>query len=166
MNKDELKDAIREESWELLARQRAVALIGVIRLIDQLDEPEKVVVPDFVGEFITENPQYNLKGLYSVIENQRTHSKLFSWLNIGDDGRGNADLLAQAYLHGYTVEEKKYQVIIGGYVLRKFNNTNNFQMVTKGSPKLDNLEGCKINLTEQEIKNIDPRLWSLAEEVK
>lgn len=78
----------------------------VQELIDQLDEPEKVVVPEFVGEFIADNPQYNLKGLYSVIEQERIYSKLFAWLNVGDDGRGNADLLARAYLNGYKVEKE------------------------------------------------------------
>jgi hypothetical protein len=161
MNKRKLKDTLIAAAWEENEGAYHVRLEDVFEIIDQLDEPEKVVVPEFVGEWI-ENAK----------EDECSLSKAF-WLifsNVKNTGGNvtenwiydNPELFARAWLDGYEVEEKKYEV----------KDKNDCFLLTKNS------EGEVINayskvvyknkgyLTEQEIKDYDERFWPFAEEVE
>lgn len=111
MDKQELKRQVKLNSKMQAGKKEKPAFIDlpvVCDLIDQLDEPEKVVVPEFVAKFIEDNTEYNLKGLYCIIDDGED-DQMHEWLNIGDDGKGNVELFARAVLDDYEVEkEKKY----------------------------------------------------------
>lgn len=75
--------------------------------LEQLDEPEKVVVPQFVADWIkVAKPVYSLSGAM-VYGSPGVNKWLESW--------DNQDLFARAWLDGYEVEkEKRYLVKIKG----------------------------------------------------
>ena len=79
----------------------------VLGLISQLDEPQKVVVPQFVADWIEEckNDDFHLFGAMEAISlNQK---KLDYWFREDD----NMELFARAWLDGYEVEkEKRYTI--------------------------------------------------------
>ena len=79
----------------------------VLGLIEQLDEPQKPVVPQFVADWIEEckNDDFHLFG---AMEEMSLHQKKLDYWFREDD---NMELFARAWLDGYTVEkEPKYTV--------------------------------------------------------
>lgn len=74
---------------------------GLVDIINQIDEPEKPVVPQFVAEWIEENKS-RFSSLYNV----------YSWLGfkVSDVSvwvNENQDIFARAWLDGYEVEKEK-----------------------------------------------------------
>lgn len=77
-------------------------------LANQLDEPEKVKVPQFVADWI-ENSKQEKRNLRNALNNGSEKMRL--WLL----DQENYDLFARAWLDGYEVEEKKrYRVRFKG----------------------------------------------------
>jgi hypothetical protein len=84
-----------------------VSVNKVIQELEQLAEPQKVQVPQFVAEWIEEckNDDFHLFGAMEGISSNR--KKLDYWFREDD----NMELFARAWLDGYTVEkEKRYYV--------------------------------------------------------
>ena len=80
----------------------------VLGLIRQLDEPQKVVVPQFVADWIThsKNIGSSLFGAMGIFEKNFEIKKWMQWAE-------NQELFARAWLDGYEVEkEPKYTVKI------------------------------------------------------
>ena len=87
---------------------------SAICLIEQLDEPQKVTIPQFVAEYIewTKKEDFHLLGAMS---RGNFDKKLEDWFYTDD----NMELFARAWLDGYEVEkEPKYTV--------KFKATNQY----------------------------------------
>nr|DAT17216.1 MAG TPA: Protein of unknown function (DUF1642) [Caudoviricetes sp.] len=81
-----------------------------IELIKQLDEPEKVKVPQFVAEHIewAKKEDFHLLG---AMNRENFDKKLEAWFYTDD----NMELFARAWLDGYEVEkEKRYTVVMKG----------------------------------------------------
>ena len=101
------------EKYEYLNHNffRRVDTSEVLRDLKQLDEPQKVVVPQFVADWIEEckNDDFHLFGAMEAISlNQK---KLDYWFREDD----NMELFARAWLDGYEVEkEKQYLVKVKG----------------------------------------------------
>ena len=70
-----------------------------IDLIKQLDEPEKVKVPQFIAEFITEQKKLGHTLSYSIDASMSDIVAEWYW--------DNSELFAQAWIFGYEVEEEK-----------------------------------------------------------
>lgn len=72
--------------------------------LQQLDEPRKVVVPQFVADYIewTKEEDYHLLGAMDTIMTSR-RKNLYEWFYDDD----NIELFAHAWLDGYEVEEEK-----------------------------------------------------------
>ncbi|KEQ32344.1 hypothetical protein SK137_1952 [Streptococcus mitis] len=104
MNKQELIDYcnVLKES-----KNRFINCIDVDRIIDtikQLDEPEKVKVPQCVHKYIQEAKEYNwdLQDLMKCVNDE--YSEEFQrWFY----HECNQETLARAWLDGYEVEEEK-----------------------------------------------------------
>ena len=80
---------------------------GVLDDLKQLDEPQKVTVPQFVADWIEEckNDDFHLFG---AMEEMSLHQKKLDYWFREDD---NMELFARAWLDGYTIEkEPKYTV--------------------------------------------------------
>lgn len=92
--------------------------------LDQLDEPQKVVVPQFVAEHIewTKEEDFHLLGAMS---RENFDKKLEDWFYTDD----NMELFARAWLDGYE-KEKRYLVKIIG-----ITNYNSYLNYHKGEDK-------------------------------
>ena len=104
MNKKELI-----EKYEYLnhAYFRRVDTSEVLRDLKQLDEPQKVVVPQFVADFITEQKKLGYTLSYSIDASMSDRVAEWYW--------DNSELFARAWLDGYEVEkEKRYLVKMKG----------------------------------------------------
>lgn len=114
MNKKELIDycnAIKENKSQII---NCIDVNGIIKKIEQLDEPEKVKVPQFVAEHIewTKEEDFHLLGAMS---RENFNKTLEDWFYTDD----NMETFARAWLDGYEVEkEPKYTV--------KFKATNQY----------------------------------------
>jgi hypothetical protein len=77
--------------------------------IKQLDEPQKVTIPQFVADWIEECKDDNFH-LFGAMEEMSLHQKKLDYWFREDD---NMENFARAWLDGYTVEkEKRYRVKI------------------------------------------------------
>lgn len=124
MNKQELIDKYEYE-LKLLRLQfgeifKTKVYEELLDYLKQLDEPQKVVVPQFVADWI-KYCKFTSVDLYHALEmgdlyfgnyaNQKDDLKLKDFFEV----EGNQELFARAWLDGYTVEkEKRYLVKIIG----------------------------------------------------
>lgn len=113
MNKQDLIGKIINLPYEagVVVDTLKINRAGLIKLIDQFDEPQKVTVPQFVADWIEEckNDDFHLFGaMEGISSNQK---KLDYWFREDD----NMELFARAWLDGYEVEkEKRYYVRLKG----------------------------------------------------
>jgi hypothetical protein len=86
----------------------------VLGLVGQLDEPQKVKVPQFVAEFITEQKKLGHTLSYSIDASMSDRVAEWYW--------NNSELFAKAWIFGYEVEkEPKYTVkipVVNQYLVR------------------------------------------------
>lgn len=122
--KQELIDycnAIKENKSQII---NCIDVNGIIKKIEQLDEPEKVKVPQFVAEHIewTKEEDFHLLG---AMNRENFDKKLEDWFYTDD----NMELFARAWLDGYE-KEKRYLVRIIG-----ITNYNSYLNYHKGEDK-------------------------------
>ncbi|AGF87452.1 DUF1642 domain-containing protein [Streptococcus suis] len=135
----------------------------VYRFLKQ-HEPQKVVVPKFVAEWIDTLDEHGLFGLnYDVVD-----ESVQNWVYENYDC--NAKKLHLAYLYGYEVEQEKlYTVEIAEAILTKITRGSNVQYKMLPFGNVSDVFDKAIyttRLTEQEIKQQDERLWQWAKEVE
>lgn len=141
----------------------------VFNIINQINEPEKPVVPQFVADWYEENKEdieYNLYKLCIDFREQKLCAGLHGWFN--DDNNKCIETLVMMHKFGYEFEhEQQYVVAIPD------DGRNGFIQLWKSKEgKLlfnfaDKIRYGKVHLlTEQEIKQKDERLWPFAKEVK
>ena len=130
MNKQELLEAVGElnlvdtvfESDGVSYIDTAVSIMQVYDLINQLDEPEKVVIPKFVADEF----DYNKNAYWEVDEakdiphilkcafgNKGKPSEFLDWV------RGNPEDYVMAVRNGYEVEKEKLYYVLNrqGYFM-------------------------------------------------
>lgn len=120
MDKKELYNKVEDLDLFCLGIRKYVALSEVLYLIKQLDEPQKVVIPEFVADWIEYCKEHNftLLGCLDPVDDFGTSlsegfkgdtKKCVKWC------RKESNTFALAWLFGYEVEkEKKYLVKIKG----------------------------------------------------
>ena len=75
--------------------------------LEQLDEPQKPVVPQFVADFISEQKKQGHTLSYSIDASMSDRVAEWYW--------GNSELFARAWLDGYEIEkERRYTVVMKG----------------------------------------------------
>ena len=80
----------------------------VVELLSELDEPQKVTIPQFVADWIEECEEKEKTLLNSLLY---TPEGVNSWVGNSD----NQELFARAWIEGYEVEkEKRYLVKVKG----------------------------------------------------
>ena len=108
MNKQELIERIKGLKNLFGNKAEYIEIDVAIKLIEQLDEPQKTVVPQFVEDYIKyaiEN-DWDFQDLFKCIEDEEDE-KLLRWVY----HERNQETLAAAWINGYTVEnEKRYYV--------------------------------------------------------
>ena len=122
MNKQELIYKIEKLPYNLgpIVDTMKINRAGLIKLIEQLDEPKKVKVPQFVADWLKYCKRTGVD-LYHALEmgdlyfcnyaNQKDDLKLKDFF----ETENNQELFARAWLDGYEVEkEKRYLVKVKG----------------------------------------------------
>lgn len=124
MNKQELikeyESIVKDDSLELcgcynMADKNFMRKIykSVLEDLEQLDEPQKVTITQFVADLIeyAKIRDWDLEDVFLNIANELDTSEISEWFYT----QGNMDVIARAWLDGYTVEkEKRYLVKVKG----------------------------------------------------
>ncbi|MGC2982433.1 DUF1642 domain-containing protein [Enterococcus faecalis] len=163
MNKQELIEKIKygrmnypSDRWD---KGYNSALEYVINIVQQLDEPKKVVVPKFVADWI----EYAKKKGVSLIVSFNPwdlygaeYIEATRWID------NNQETFALAWVNGYEVEKEQLYYVFD-------TTTKQYLGVDKVLNKAFWLSsqnsGARTPLTEQEIKAIDERYWYFAVKV-
>lgn len=156
--------ALKGSGMQVLIDQQAV-----LEVIDQINEPQKPVVPKFVAEWIEENRVTLEKYVFSDIQVNlpavHNDNPMYKWLD--DKGIG---IIVDCIRNGYEVEyEQLYTVEIpdpnaSGYsiVLGRKEGKVIIKQVLSTTWKMN----CSNQLTESEIKQDFEWAWQFAERVE
>lgn len=141
MNKQELIKHFEEMEYVSVSQMGKKAFID---LIEQLNEPQKPVVPQFVADWIERSKQEK-RNLRNALNNGGEKMRLW-FLDLE-----NYDTFARAWLDGYEVEkEKRYRVKMKGVndsycVLTHYEDGNRWIMGTI----TNNYISCKLHTKKQ-----------------
>lgn len=157
MNKQELIKHFEEMEYVSISQMGKKAFID---LIEQLDEPQKPVVPQFVAGWLN---YCKLTGvdLYHAFEMgdlylgnyayQKDYSKLKGYFETEE----NQELFARAWLDGYTVEEeKRYLVKMKGVTDQTRTLKRNIDIETWYFGNPTNYEDVNAHHTRKELEEV------------
>lgn len=108
MNKQELIDycnAIKENKSQII---NCIDVNGIIKKIEQLDEPQKITIPQVVADWIewTKKDGLDLQDAMNLIAGEQ-NEKLLRWFY----HENKQETFARAWLDGFEIEkEKRYTV--------------------------------------------------------
>ena len=117
MNKRELIEKIKKMDSYMFNFRPHINETQVLNYIRQLDEPQKVTVPQFVADWIEKGKKE--LSLRDLMSSSYTSTEVGNWLGELDEDGGfkNQETFARAVLDGYTVEkEKRYLVTMKGKI--------------------------------------------------
>ena len=107
MNKQELIKKYKrlEGVWDAPGAEIARQIF--LQDLEQLDEPQKPVVPQFVADFISEQKKQGHTLSYSIDASMSDRVAEWYW--------GNSELFARAWLDGYEIEkDRQYTIVMKG----------------------------------------------------
>ena len=118
-----VKELIGKYEYMSHACFRRVDTLEVLKDLRQLDEPQKLKIPQFVADYIefAKKHDWNLRDVFLDVGcDDPFGSDVFNWLY---KKRNNIDVLARAWLDSYEVEEEpKYIVKLKGVGFMSFLN--------------------------------------------
>lgn len=173
MNKQEAIERIESNALNIGDNDLVLGLSVAKHIINQINESQKVVVPQFVAEYIEYCKHEKFYALHGAYDNM--DDRLKCWRFKGN----NSELFAKAWLYGYEVDkEKLYTVEIPnpngdgyGVVYLGRNEYNKIELriwdcyssieFSDNWKQFDNAQ-----LTESEIKQDFAWAWQFAKEVK
>ncbi|BAO06337.1 phage protein, putative [Enterococcus mundtii QU 25] len=145
-----------------------------LELIQQLDEPQKPVVPKFVAEWLEKMRKqlvsYHFESgarfmmFIGIDYHQRRglltlNEKVRRWL----EKDGNEVKLSNAIDYGYEVEQEPLYYVYFPEITASAGIGEAYLMKTRNGVELaDNNDFDDMKFTEQEIKTIDERYWAFA----
>ena len=114
MNKKELIEKINAIPWDegLAVDTFKINRAGLIKLIEQFDEPQKITIPQVVADWIewTKKEGLDLQDAMNLISGKENEKLLRLFYN-----ESNQETFARAWLDGFEIEkEKRYLVKIVG----------------------------------------------------
>lgn len=115
MNKQELIKKY-EEKYETVFGFPVIQLNQILEDLKQLDEPQKVIIPQSVGDYIehAKESDWDLQDLFEFVGDQEC-GEIQKWFY----DECNQETLALAWINGYTVaKEKRYRVRLKGIAER------------------------------------------------
>ena len=105
MNKQELIDYCKTLKEDKNRFINCIDVDGIIDTIKQLDEPEKVKVPQFVADWIEVCKDRKITLAHALYHSEEAKNKsVYRWLF---EESGSQEKFARAWLDGYEVEEEK-----------------------------------------------------------
>lgn len=164
MNKQEAIERIKSNALNIGDNDLVVGLNVAKYIINQINEPQKVVVPQYVAEYIEyckHEKFYALHGAYANMDD-----RLKCWRFKGN----NIELFAKAWLYGYEIEkEKLYTVELPNPngrecpILYK-NRDGKVSVIFPSNPCWRTVINAQ--LTEPEIREDFGWAWQFAKEVE
>ena len=160
MNKEKAIKEIKKASESFYACDYIKTKVAE-SIISKINEPHKVTVPKFVGEWIETHKRW--MPFLSSLFTDNLDEELKEWLDFSD----NQNLMAKAWLDGYEIEQEKLYTV-------EIPNPNSaggklvlFKQQSSGRLILDilnpNINKPKyLNLTEAEIKQDFEWAWQWA----
>ena len=93
-----------EDLFEKLYAFPIDTINGVIEDFKQLDEPQKVMIPRFIADWIVQAKEdgYNIAGAI----NEAPRGTVDDWLELE-----NVDIFAEAWVNGYHIEKEKRYIV-------------------------------------------------------
>lgn len=95
----------------------------VKEIFEQLDEPRKVQIPQFVADWLEQSDwreeTLGEQSVFDVLDNLKNDSKNGYYENVNRWIDGNGDLFARAWLDGYEIQETRYVVTDGNHLYFK-----------------------------------------------
>lgn len=157
MNKQELIKKLKKNtttvsqlSSEGFGFYDSLKLGETIKLVEQLDEPQKVKVPAGIGYHISKRKIDGDNFHESILA---TNWQIYEWY------MENAELYEQAWVNGYEVEEEpKYRLELPHISKMTHGYATKIHNVSTGVTK----DLAYDIFSEQEIKDIDERYWAFA----
>lgn len=140
MNKQELIKYFDELPYVSITQMGKKSFVD---LIEQLDEPEKVTIPQCVHKYIQEAKEYNwdLQDLMKYIDDEDSE-EFQRWFY----HECNQETLARAWLDGYEVEEEKRYTVV-------MKETKQPLYYNAGDKKLFfSLGGLATNFTQKQLE--------------
>lgn len=159
-----INDIIAGQSVDMVIKNQ------VLDIISQIDEPQKVVVPKFVAEWL-EYCKSSYRDLQTVLSRLDDDRKVGDWAYDEDDNlmSEKVDMIARAWVDGYEIEQEKlYTVEIPNpnlkvhTILQKVGKGLVLIMVTNARWR----GWAESKLTEAEIKQDFDFLWQFAKPVE
>lgn len=149
------------ETSENYPHEQMVDREEVLNLIDQLEEPRKVIIPQFVADAFEKARGDNVYAEQLITAMYESSDEVGYWLEVPS----NEKLLLRAWLDGYEEKEKLYYIELikdSRYVVQASDGAIWFSHTTRK----ERLHGDKVMFTQREIATIDPRFWTFALEVE
>ncbi|MCW8645233.1 DUF1642 domain-containing protein [Streptococcus macedonicus] len=143
----------------------------VLDIISQIDEPQKVVVPQFVADWYEEHKwdfEWNLYKFCFGFHERKLHEDLHEWFKF--DKNKPIETLILMHKFGYEVEkEKRYTVEIpnpndGEHPILFKKRDGKVSIIVPSVPCWRGVKNAQ--LTESEIKKDFAWAWQFAEEVE
>ena len=170
MNKQEAIELLRDVAKRVFyrTRRRSVHIDEVVELVNQIDEPQKPVVPKFVANWYEENKdnfEYNVQCL--CVHNCEPLREIDTWFD--SDDTKPVETLVIMHKFGYEIEKEKLYIVEipnpHSYIGNRSRLARNYKgkVVLEVQDWLNTLESYK--LTESEIKEDFDFLWQFAKEV-
>lgn len=151
MNKQELIERIINLPYEagVVTDTLKINRAGLINLIDQFDEPQKVQVPQIVADYIkyTKDADWDLQEAMDDVAYE-DNKDLRKWFN------NNIETFARAWLDGYEIEKEKRYLVemkgVSGYgrYLNKALSSGEYFFASENE-----VDGYKTEHTHKELKN-------------
>lgn len=168
---DEIENAIPDFILNDYQRGKETGLTYALKLVEELDEPENPVIPQFVADWYEGHKndfEYNLYRLCINFHERKLHEDLHEWFN--NDKNKPIEVLVLMHKFGYEVEKEKLYTV----ELPNPNSPEHFVLRKNGVNKIiadcylsDNWKLYKNTwLTESEIKKDFEWAWQLAKEVE
>lgn len=164
MNKEEAKQKLHNLAFtKLNTKPDDLKLADVMRIVNQIDEPTKPVVPQFVADWIKycKFTNVNLQNALLVGDvyfynyaNQNDFSKLKEFLKT----ENNQENFARAWLDGYEIEqEKRYRVSVKNVRTRQgtLNRSKKSGVFIFSNPEENNLYDTKFTRKELEVAGFE-----------
>lgn len=165
---DEIENAIPDFILNDYQRGKETGLSYALELVEELDEPEKPVVPQFVADWLEvckDNLALSLANSMNniVMRTNNQPDKTIHWL------AKNSETFAQAWLFGYEVEKEKLYTV----ELPNPNSLDYLMLQKDRRGKISVAWYCtdswredeRVQLTEAEIKKDFEWAWQFAKEV-
>ncbi|EAF2858333.1 DUF1642 domain-containing protein [Listeria monocytogenes] len=128
-----------------------VDLLFSDKAVAKVEEQERIVVPQFVADWISRHKQEGYNLIWSIsYENNDMPNEIYEWLTSADE---NQEIFARAWLDGYEVEKEPLYYVKLPY----FGYVTNRMDYTLSQSKTD-----AVMLTESKIKRMDERYWQFA----